>query len=103
MFGERLKEERNKTNLSQEAFAALAGLGKKSQILYEKGERFPDVQYLQNIAELGCDIQYIVLGIPSNVITSREHLELMHLFDNADPILKEAAINVLNTKKKSVE
>ncbi len=98
MFGSRLKEERNKVKLSQEVFGAIAGVSKQSQINYEKGERYPDLKYLQNIAELGCDVQYIITGISSSSLISKEHSEILNLFNNADPSLQKAAIQVLNTK-----
>ena len=94
MFGDRLKEERNKIKLSQEVFGAIAGVSKKSQI----NERYPDLKYLQNIAELGCDVQYIITGISSSSIISKEHSEILSLFNNANPSLQKAAIQVLNTK-----
>ena len=63
--GKRLEEERNKTKLTQEVFGAVAGVSEKEQASYEKDERYPDMKYLQNISELGCDIQYIVIGVKS--------------------------------------
>ena len=98
MFGSRLKEERNKVKLSQEVFGAIAGVSKQSQINYEKSERYPDLKYLQNIAELGCDVQYIITGISSSSLISQEHLEMLNLFNNADQSLQKAAIQVLHTK-----
>ena len=98
MFGDRLKEERNKIKLSQAAFGAIAGVSKKSQINYEKGERYPDLKYLQNIAELGCDVQYIITGISSSSLIANEQTEILDLFHNADMSLRKAAIQVLNTK-----
>lgn len=97
MFGIRLKEERNKLGISQEVFGAIAGVSKQSQINYEKSERYPDLKYLQNISELGCDVQYIITGISSSSIISREHTELLTLFDQANKSLQKAAIQVLNT------
>ena len=98
MFGSRLKEERNKVKLSQEVFGAIAGVSKQSQINYEKSERYPDLKYLQNIAELGCDVQYIITGISSSSLISKEQTEILDLFHNADMSLRKAAIQVLNTK-----
>lgn len=99
MFGTRLKEERNKVKLSQEAFGAFAGVSKQSQINYEKSERYPDLKYLQNISELGCDIQYIVIGVPSSSsIISKEQSEILSLFHCADPYLQKAAVQVLKTQ-----
>lgn len=48
--------------LSQDAFAALAGQSRKSQINYEKGDRSPDLEYLVAIAAAGADVTYILTG-----------------------------------------
>ena len=61
-FAERLKEIRLKKNLTQEAFAEIAGVTKKSQINYEKGERSPDADYLMHLAEAGMDVKYLLSG-----------------------------------------
>lgn len=61
-FGARLREERNKLNLSQTDFAALGGVRKQAQINYESGKRVPDANYLMNISVAGADILYILTG-----------------------------------------
>lgn len=61
-FGERLKEERLSLELSQTAFGSVAGVTKKSQMLYEAGERSPDGVYLAAIASAGADVLYILTG-----------------------------------------
>lgn len=58
----RLREERERLGLSQEAFSALANAAKRAQIYYEKGERRPDADYLTAIAEAGADVLYILTG-----------------------------------------
>lgn len=61
-FGRRLKEERERLGLSQVAFAELGGVKRVSQHLYEQGERFPDVKYLEALRDHKVDVQYLVLG-----------------------------------------
>lgn len=61
-FSARLTEERNRLNLSQEAFGAIAGVSKMSQLNYEKGVRKPDVSYLMAVAEHGVDVAYLLTG-----------------------------------------
>lgn len=61
-IGARLLEERNRLGLNQTEFAARGGVGKATQINYEKGERSPDASYLQAIADEGADVLYIVTG-----------------------------------------
>lgn len=61
-IGERLKAERVRLKYSQDAFGDAAGVGKHSQIRYEKGERSPDGDYLAAVATLGADVLFIVTG-----------------------------------------
>lgn len=61
-IGERIKAERVRLKLSQEAFGDAAGVGKHSQIRYEKGERSPDGDYLASIHSIGADVLYIITG-----------------------------------------
>jgi len=58
----RLREERNRTGLNQTDFAAIGGVTKKTQMLYEKGERAPDTNYMSAIAAAGADVLYILTG-----------------------------------------
>lgn len=64
-IGDRLREERERLEFSQPAFAGLAETTKKSQIDYEKGITFPKANYLEVIAKVGADVQYIVTGVRS--------------------------------------
>ena len=61
-FGERLREERVKVGLSQTEFGELAGVTKKTQMLYEADDRVPDARYLIAVNEAGVDVQYILTG-----------------------------------------
>lgn len=58
----RLKEERVRLGLNQDAMAAAAGLKRNAQIRYEKGDRSPDAVYLEAVAGLGVDIGYVITG-----------------------------------------
>lgn len=48
--------------MNQTEFAQLGGVGKTTQINYEKGERFPDAAYLAAVASIGVDVLYVVTG-----------------------------------------
>lgn len=61
-IGERLREERQKLKMSQTAFAERGGVTKKTQMLYEGHERFPDAQYLASVAAAGVDVLYVLTG-----------------------------------------
>jgi transcriptional regulator with XRE-family HTH domain len=62
-FAGRLREERERLGMSQAQFGSLGGIGKLTQLKYEKGDRSPSVEYLHRVAQSGVDIDYLVLGI----------------------------------------
>jgi transcriptional regulator with XRE-family HTH domain len=62
LIGERLRSERVRLGKSQDDFAVLGGVQRRSQGSYERGERYPDAQYLAAIAKEGADIFYVVTG-----------------------------------------
>ena len=62
--------------MTQEDFGALAGITRKTQRLYEAGERAPDVAYLAAIAAAEADVLYVVTGQRSNVASSRHLTEM---------------------------
>lgn len=61
-IGERLKEERVRLGLSQTDLGSIGGVGKTTQINYEKGERSPDASYLSAAASSGVDVLYVLTG-----------------------------------------
>lgn len=61
-IGGRLREERERLQLSQEEFGAVGGVARNAQSNYEKGKRMPDAAYLAAIARNGADVLYIVTG-----------------------------------------
>lgn len=61
-IGVRLKEERVRMGISQEDFAALAGVQRRAQGSYERDQRTPDAAYLAAAAGHGVDVQYVLTG-----------------------------------------
>lgn len=61
-IGERLKEERSRLGMNQTDIGALGGVGKTTQINYEKGNGVPDARYLAAVAEKGVDVLYVITG-----------------------------------------
>lgn len=61
-IGDRLRSERERVGVSQDAFAESAGVQRRTQGNYERGERFPDAEYLSRIAAVGVDVLYVVTG-----------------------------------------
>lgn len=62
LIGERIRKERQRLGKNQTDFGGAGDVTKKTQMLYESGERSPDASYLSGIAAAGADIQYIVTG-----------------------------------------
>lgn len=89
-IGERLREERERLDFAQPAFAALASTTKKSQIDYEKDLTQPKAGYLAAIARVGADVQYIVTGVRSAGALTHDEAELLDYFRRAPIALKAA-------------
>jgi transcriptional regulator with XRE-family HTH domain len=60
--GNRIREERKRLGLSQDAFAKIVGVHRRTQINYESGEREPDTAYLEAISKAGIDVSYVLTG-----------------------------------------
>ena len=92
---ERLKEERERTGLSQEAFGAVGGVKKLTQFNYESGKRSPDAEYLGAISKISVDVTYIVTGIRSASSLDDNERILLNSYRAAPNALKNAALGVL--------
>lgn len=68
--GERLKAERKRLNKTIIQIAAIGGVSKGSQILYEKGKS-PTADYLSSVSDSGVDIIYIITGTRSPILADR--------------------------------
>ncbi|PSJ22149.1 hypothetical protein CVH10_08750 [Halomonas sp. ND22Bw] len=90
--GSRLREERERLGMSQTQLAALGGVGKMSQINYEKDARSPNAAYLTALDEFGVDIQYVLTGRRTDgsqgvgehgslSLTSKESLSPVAMYD----------------------
>lgn len=69
-FGARLKQERQRTGMTQAEFAKIAGVSRASQANYEQEIRVPDLHYLSAILKM-VDIDYIVAGNEASLRDSR--------------------------------
>lgn len=90
-IGSRLKEERERLDMSQTQFAGLGEASKRAQITYEKGESTPDAAYLAAVAKVGADVQYIVTGVRSAQALSGDEQDLVAMF-RAAPLDVKAMI-----------
>jgi DNA-binding XRE family transcriptional regulator len=61
-FGERLAQERARLGLTQADLAVHAGIARRTQINYERGERAPDATYLHALDVRGIDPLFLITG-----------------------------------------
>lgn len=95
----RLKEERQRLGYNQKDFGHIYGVSKATQIEYEKGASFPNAKQLENIAEVGADVLYIITGRKDNF--SSDQLDLIKLFDQANLENKLLAVQALKGQLQS--
>lgn len=63
-IGSRIREERERLGLSQEAFGEFGGVKKLAQLNYEKGKRSPTGDYFELLRQHNeVDVNYIVTGM----------------------------------------
>lgn len=62
-IGRRLKEERLRLKLSQNALGSIGGVETNAQANYESGVRFPRADYLLRLSQGGVDVAYVVTGL----------------------------------------
>ncbi|HFJ9553613.1 TPA: helix-turn-helix domain-containing protein [Stenotrophomonas maltophilia] len=60
--GVRLKEERKRLGLTQEAMGLACGVAKRTQILFEQDAHLPGGAYFVAADELGVDVTYVLVG-----------------------------------------
>lgn len=104
-IGERLKEERSRLGLSQTDLGAAGGVGKTTQINYEKGTGTPDARYLAAVEVLGVDVLYVVTGQRSSLgeqQLSNDDFEILMHIRNLNDEDKRAVMRLLRafTSKK---
>lgn len=61
-IGSRLREERIRLGMTQDAFAIAGGVMANAQGKYERAQRSPSAVYLARLPGLGVDILYVVTG-----------------------------------------
>lgn len=98
-IGERLREERQRLGMSQPAFGEIGGVTKKTQLLYESGERQPDALYLAAIEKVGVDLLYVLTGRRGGAVAapvlSLEQQALLAKYEAADEIGRKMAQRAL--------
>jgi transcriptional regulator with XRE-family HTH domain len=62
MLKNRLKEERERLGLTQEAFSAVAGAKRRTLVDWEKGVSSPTAAQMSLLSEIGVDVYYVLTG-----------------------------------------
>lgn len=91
--GNRLKEERKRLGLTQEAMAAACGVAKRTQILFEQDAHLPGGAYIVEADNLGLDVAYLLVGRRERV--SEADAELLDAWREATPKARVAALAAL--------
>ena len=96
MFSERLKAERERLGISQTSFGEQCGVKKQAQINYEKGERQPDSNYLQNAQNIGVDVGYLFTGVRTEApkLTNEEAL-ILEKYRQSSPEIRNKLLLLL--------
>ena len=92
--GTRLKEERKRLGLTQEAMAAACGVAKRTQILFEQDAHLPGGAYFVEGDKLGVDVTYLLMGRRERV--SEADADLLDMWRKATPHARVAAVAVLS-------
>lgn len=58
----RLRQERERLQLSQRAFGQIGGVEANAQGKYESGQRIPKADYLAAVAAIGVDVVFVITG-----------------------------------------
>lgn len=94
-LGARLRQERQRLGFTQEDFAVTGGVKRGAQVAYEQDKRSPDGAYLQAMATLGVDVQFVVTGVRSSQALSVEEEQVLMGFRNLDLMGKARVLGVI--------
>jgi transcriptional regulator with XRE-family HTH domain len=85
-IGSRLREERERLGLSQEELAAVGGVTKRTQHMWERGDQTPNGEVLSLAAAHGVDVLYVLTGrreaasVPSTDLSNDQQLNARGIY-----------------------
>ena len=91
----RLKAERNRLSLSQQQFADLGGVSRKSQMRYENSITTLDMAYLRRLSLHGVDVLYVLTG----QCNTPEEAHLLSIFNAAPAAVQVAVLAALRASQ----
>jgi transcriptional regulator with XRE-family HTH domain len=99
-FGERLKTERKRLQLTQERMAEVGGVRKNTQLLYEAGRNTPDADYLMRVIAIGVDMHFLFQGERGVAALSKDERALLALLESATPQARAVMIASLSLLRR---
>lgn len=91
--GIRLKEERKRLGLTQEAMGLACGVAKRTQILFEQDAHLPGGAYFVAADELGVDVTYVLVGRRERL--AEADVDLLDAWRTASPSARAAVMAAL--------
>lgn len=91
--GLRLKEERKRLGLTQEAMGVACGVTKRTQIFYEMDSVGASAAYLTAAYELGVDVVYLLTGTRERLAAA--DADLLDAWRSASPSARAAVMAAL--------
>ena len=98
--GNRLKEERKRLGLTQEAIGLACGVAKRTQILFEQDAHVPGGAYFAAADELGMDVTYVLVGRRDRL--TEADADLLDSWRNASAPARAAALAALGAISPAV-
>lgn len=98
--GNRLKEERKRLGLTQEAIGLACGVAKRTQILFEQDAHVPGGAYFAAADELGMDVTYVLVGRRDRL--TEADADLLDSWRNASATARAAALAALGAISPAV-
>lgn len=78
-----IKFERERLGFTQEHFAKLCGVSRRSQANYESGIRAPDADYLTAAIKAGCDLEFLFNGTRSKQLDEAALEDCIEILEDA--------------------
>lgn len=89
LFPGRLKEERDRLELSQAALGKLLGVDIKTIGKWERGETWPTARHLFSLREHGADMGYLLMGVRKPVAVSLAKAHGEHICRLVDTLVQQ--------------
>ncbi|WP_148716665.1 helix-turn-helix domain-containing protein [Chitinolyticbacter meiyuanensis] len=95
LTGQRIRDERLRLGLNQEAFAEACGIARRTFANYEAGEQSPNAVCLKQWAAIGVDVLYVVTGERTPVALSMDEQHLIAAYRSSPLQARSAALVAL--------